>query len=290
MQNIQHIKVDAKDGAVIPLMLCNLEDSSKKGIVIVSHGFGEHCDAYAEHAERLWQGGYACAVPDQRGHGKPPVGAKKFHGLIPDYQCFVDDILTVTDVVKKMAPDVPIAIYGHSMGGNIVINTLLRLPSLPAGQAPHYACAMLESPWLELYEPLDPVTRCAIRIMNRIAPNFLHYRKLKHENISSDSEKNKGYSKDPYYHGIISMRMITGIADACAFAMENASRMPVKTYLAYAENELIVSNKAILEFAEKAGDMVTLKEYASNHAIYNDVQREPYCKDLIAFLDANIVG
>jgi len=147
---------------------------------------------------------------------------------------------------------------------------------------------MLESPWLELYKPVSPVTRNAAKILSRIAPNYTHHRKLKHDNLSSDTEKKQGYSKDPYYHGFISMRMFAGIIGGCKNAMENAAKLPVKTYLAYAGNELVVSNEAILEFAKKAGDMVTLKEYASNHAIYNDVMREPYCRDLIAFLDNNI--
>ena len=287
MQNIQHIKVDAKDGAAIPVTTCNIDDIGKKAIIIVCHGFGEHSGAYLEHAERLWQGGYACAILDQRGHGQPPEGAKKWHGIIPDYQCYIDDVVSVTEAVREMAQDVPIAIYGHSMGGNIVINTLL---SLPAEKASMYSCAMLESPWLELYKPLSPLRRCIVRFFNRVAPNIRNHRKLKSEDLSSDSEKKQGYSKDPNYHGYISMRMITGIMDGCKYAMENASRLPVKTYLAYAENERVVSNEAIRRFAAKAGDMITIKEYASNHAIYNDVMRESYCEDLIAFLDNNNTG
>jgi hypothetical protein len=84
------------------------------------------------------------------------------------------------------------------------------------------------------------------------------------------------------------MRLISGILDGCTYAMENAAKLPVKTYLAYADNELVVSKEAMLDFAAKAGDMVTVKEYASHHAIYNDVNREPYCRDLVEFMDANL--
>ena len=287
MQSVEYITVTAKDGAQIPVITCNIEDSNKKGIVIVCHGFGEHSGAYIEHAGRLWEGRYACVILDQRGHGKPPQGVKKWHGIIPSYQSFIDDIDSVTEAVRKMAPDTPIAIYGHSMGGNIVVNALLRLPP---GKASSYFCAILESPWLELYEPLSPMFVGVIRCLNRIMPNFRHYRKLKYDKLSTDTEKKQGYSKDPYYHGVISVRMIDGIMKGCSYALENAGRLPVKTYLAYAGNELVVSNDAILEFAAKAGDMVTIKQYESNHAIYNDVKREPYCRDLIAFLDSNVGG
>jgi len=285
MQNIEHIEITAKDGAVIPAITYNIENEATKGIVLICHGFGEHSVAYLEHSERLWQGGYASVIFDQRGHGKPPEGVKKWHGQIPDYQCFIDDIASVTDKIRKLAPDTPIAIYGHSMGGNIVTNTLLDLPPEAAHQ---YLCAMLESPWFELYKPLNLFTRCLLTLLNKILPTFTHHRKLNHDSLSSDTERRKGYSKDPYYHGFISVRMITGIIKGCKLARENAKKMPVKTYLAYADNDTVVCNKAIKEFAAKAGDIVTLKEYSSNHAIYNDVNREPYCRDLIAFMDSSI--
>jgi len=285
MKTVKHIKIVAKDGAVIPAITCNLEDSSKKGVVIVIHGFGEHSGAYIEHAERLWQGRYACVILDQRGHGKPPDGAKNWHGLIPDYQCFIDDIVSVTEFVKEKTPGTPIALYGHSMGGNIVINTLLRLPP---EQASTYFCAILESPWLELYKPLSPLMVRIIKILNKLAPNFRQKTKLNKEELTSDVVRQPGYSKDPYYHGYMSMRMAKGIIDGCSYAMANAARLPVKSLLVYADNELIVSKQAILDFAAKAGDMVVVKEYVSNHAIYNDVSREQYCRDSIEFLDSNL--
>jgi len=285
MQNINYKKVSAKDGAEIPIITFNIEDADKKGILIVSHGFGEHSGSYLEFAELMWKGKYASVIIDQRGHGKPPDGSKNWHGQIPDYQCFVDDIVSVTEETKKLSPNTPIALYGHSMGGNIIMNTLLKITP---EQAKEYFCSLLESPWLGLTPPMKPATRSLVKVLNKIMPRFIIKQKLKHEQISSDEEKNKYYANDPYYHGFISVRMLNGIINGCDFALENAGKMPVKTFLAYAENEIIVSNKEILEFAEKAGDIITLKCYASNHAIHNDVQQIPYCEDLIAFLDSNL--
>jgi len=285
MQNVVHIKVKARDGAVIPVVTYKIEDKSKKGIVIISHGFGEHSGSFIEHAGRLWQGGYASVILDQRGHGKPPEGSKNWHGRIPDYKCFINDILSVTAIVRNIAPNTPVALYGFSMGSNIVINTLLRMP---ANQAKTYYCAMLESPWLDLKEPLDPLSCFALKILNKIAPDFRHHKKMWHENLSRDMEKKQDHVKDPYLHGFISMRMLAGIMDGSAYALENAARLPVKTYLAYAGKDKVVSNKATLEFAAKAGNMVTVKEYESHHAIYDNAQRVPYCQDLIKFLDSNL--
>ena len=285
MKNIEYKKIIAKDGAEIPVVTFNIDDESKKAIVIVCHGFGEHAESYLEFAELLWQGNYASIILDQRGHGKPPAGSKKWHGQIPNYQCFVDDVISVTEYIKEQKPNTPIAIYGHSMGGNIVVNTLLKIS---AEQAKEYYSAILESPWFELTPPISPTMRHLIMHLSQIIPRFRTHRKLNHGQISSDEEKSKSYAKDPNYHGFISMRMIDGILKGCDYALSNAEKMPVKTYLAYAENEMIVSNKEMLEFVEKAGDIVTVKMYESNHAIHNDINQIPYCKDLIEFLDSNL--
>jgi len=275
MQTIEHIKIIAKDGAAIPVVTFNIEDSSKKGIVIICHGFSEHFGSYIEHAGRLWQGEYATVIFDQRGHGKPPEGAKRWQGQIPHYQCFLDDVFYVTEYVKEKAPNTPIAIYGHSMGGNIVANTLLRLPP---EQAKEYFCAILESPWFELYKPLNPTKKRLVRVLNKVAPRFRYHRRKKHDDLSSD----------PYSHSYISMRMAAGVMDGCIYALENANRLPIKTFISYADNELVVCRKTIKYFARKAGDMVTLKKYASNHSIYNGISQEEYCRDLITFLDSNV--
>ena len=281
----QKINIIAKDGAIIPTITVGIEDINKKGIVIISHGFGEHAGSYVELAEDLLKAGYASIIPDQRGHGQPPEGAKNWHGKTPGYQYFVEDIISLTKTVQEMAPDTPIALYGHSMGGNIVINTLLRTSPQ---QTSTYFCAVIESPWFGLYNPPGSFMVAVTKLLSIIMPNYRFNRELEHKKLSSDIERAGNYSRDPLYHGYISMRMLSGIINACDFAMENAEKLPISVYLAYANNDLIVCNKEIHKFAERAGDMVTIKEYASNHAIHNDEIRETYCNDVIAFMDKHI--
>jgi alpha-beta hydrolase superfamily lysophospholipase len=277
---MQNINIKAKDGAVINAVACDIEKPNIKGVVIISHGFGEHSNSYGELAGRLGQADYASVCLDQRGHGKPPDGRKHWQGVIPGYQSFLDDIVSVTDKVGQMAPNVPIALYGHSMGGNIVVNTMLRHDF-------KYACAVLESPWFGLSNDPGPFIACLAKIIGAITPNATIVSKLKTSDISGDMASAEGYTKDPLYHNRISLRMFSGLKGGCAYVMKNAARLSAPTFLAYAMNERIVCNKAILNFAADAGDIVTVKEYESCHAIHNDVKRDEYFHDMIAFLDAH---
>ena len=276
------ISITAKDGVAISAIACNFGEGARKGVVIVSHGFGEHAGMYLETAESLGQGGYASILFDQRGHGASLDNKKKRFGVIPNYECFLDDIASVADAAKRMMPGAPIALYGHSMGGNIVVNALLR------NEAAGYSCAVLEAPWLGLFKRHNPLIVNFAKLAGRVSPGLATVNKLKPDALTSDPERAKQYITDPLYHGRISFRMFTGINGGCAYALANAARLPVPVFLAYAANDKVLSNEATLRFAAGAGDMVSVVEYDSRHAIHNDASREAFYRDVIAFLDAHI--
>ena len=307
---MKKITIKAKDNADINTVLYEADTEQTKGIVIVCYGFGEHVEMYNELAEHLQQHGYTCVLYDQRGHGPAPDGRKKWFGIIDSYQCFLDDADAVAEAMRAMKPGVPVVLYGHSMGGNIAVNHLLQKamssaagnatgntaaadtasvsgkPGNPAG----YACAILESPWLGLSNGPSPALVGVVKFLSHILPDMIVPNKLTVSDISSDPERANGYTTDPLYHNFISTRMFTGINNGCKTALANAALMPVPVYLAYAANERIVCNKAIKQFAAAAGDMVTLKEYASCHAIHNDVKHEEYFTDMIGYLDAHCLS
>ncbi|MCL2248764.1 MAG: lysophospholipase [Oscillospiraceae bacterium] len=275
------VQVPAKDGTAIPILSIGMDNPDKKAVIIISHGFSEHSGLYAEIAGELGQAGYGCLILDQRGHGTPPDGSKKWHGIIPGYQSFVDDILDVTEKAKELSPGVPIALYGHSMGGGIVLNTLLRMSKAEQSQ---YVCAIVESPWLNLYKPFGRLTRGFLNVLSRILPNVRIKRQPQNETLSSDEVRAKGVTEDEFYHGYLSFFMLNEILNSCDFAMERAGELAIPTFLALADKEIVVNNNSMREFAKKAGDMVTLKEYDSLHAIHNDKKRDEFCRDIIDFI------
>jgi alpha-beta hydrolase superfamily lysophospholipase len=275
---MNRIHVQAKDGAAVPVVVRRTAGGEIKGAVIVSHGFGEHAGSYDELAERLSQAGYASVIFDQRGHGDLPPRAR---GVVPSYRSFLDDIDAVAAAVKREYPGVPLALYGHSMGGNIAANVLLR------PDAPGFACAVLESPWFGLYKNVNPLVAGLAKAVGGLSVNAAIVNKLIISNITGDEAKQEWFANDPLYHNRISMRLFTGIGNACKYALNNASKLTVPTFVAAAQREKIISNPAIRRFTEAAGRMVTFKEYDSCHAIHNDVQRESFYRDMAGFLDAH---
>ncbi|MCL2672624.1 MAG: lysophospholipase [Clostridiales bacterium] len=282
---LETTKIPARDGAQIHTLLA-FPDDAPRGIVIVNHGFGEHSGSYAELLEQLTAAGYLAAIFDHRGHGEmnepDPKKREKLRGVLPDYQSFLDDIGDVAAALMARCPGLPLALYGHSMGGNIAVNYLLQTEGHP------FSCAILESPWLGLCNPVSPAVAGLAKFLGKISPKFAIYNKLSYSDITSEPKSADALEKDPLYHNRISFRMFAGINAGCAHALEGAAKLTTPTYLAYAADEKIVCNTAIESFGRDSGDNVSLHPYASHHAIHSDINRAQYYQDILAFLDANL--
>lgn len=88
------------------------------GIIQIVHGMTEYALRYDYFAERLCEQGYMVYAHDHRGHGET-AGSDDERGYIADNEGFdilVEDAKELTDIIKKDNPDLPIIIFGHSMG------------------------------------------------------------------------------------------------------------------------------------------------------------------------------
>lgn len=284
-ENINQTKIPAKDGHLIQTLSLGFDEADKKAVIIISHGFSERAESYIEIAKELCQAGFSCLIPNQRGHGEPPEGSGKWHGIIQSYQSFIDDIEVITETAKKLSPNLPIVLYGHSMGGGIVLNTLLHMPKEKQSQ---YICTIIEAPWLGLHKELGGFARSLLSVLGRIAPNIRIKRKPNTENLSSNAERARGITEDEFYHGYLSFHMLNEIMDSCEYAMKKAQNLAIPTFLAVAEKEAVVNNDKMHEFAKKAGEIVKLKEYDSFHAIHNDNKRDAFCEDMVEFINSHL--
>jgi alpha-beta hydrolase superfamily lysophospholipase len=278
------LKITAKDGVDIQAEFVRDEAQPIKGVVVVVHGFGEHMGNYRVLASVFAKSGYASLLFDQRGHGDFSAykNPEKLKGIIPSYQSFLDDIDIVIAEAKRLVPDVPLILYGHSMGGNIAFNYLLR-----HGQS-DFSCAVFESPWFGLYHEFGSIVICLGRFLGWLSPKIAIYNKLDPDSITGDADVAGTYGEDQLYHNRMSFRMFIGVHDACAYALANASKLSIPIYLARGVNDKIVSNDAIAKVGETIGRNVTAKEYDSHHAIRNDLVREEFCSDVVEYLDARI--
>ncbi len=97
-------------------------EGSPKAVLCLVHGLGEHSGRYVHVAKYLSERGLALLAFDLRGHGK----SQGQRGHAPTYEAFLDDIAQLLDEASARFPTCPRFLYGHSLGGNLVLNAILR--------------------------------------------------------------------------------------------------------------------------------------------------------------------
>jgi alpha-beta hydrolase superfamily lysophospholipase len=98
----------------------------KRGVLVVMHGLKDHSARYADFAHTLNQAGYAVYAFDMRGHGESAgdrVGVLLFDDYVMDLDVFLHRVMSDER-------DIPIFVFGHSMGGAIA--TLEEIEYHPA--------------------------------------------------------------------------------------------------------------------------------------------------------------
>lgn len=107
-----------KDNSDIHVYKWEPENKNPIGIVQISHGMSETAIRYEYFAKNLTDNGYIVYINDHRGHG---LTAKTIDnvGYLADSDGFtylVEDINTLTNIIKEENEDLPIFLFGHSMG------------------------------------------------------------------------------------------------------------------------------------------------------------------------------
>jgi pimeloyl-ACP methyl ester carboxylesterase len=98
-------------------------------LVVLSHGIGDHRQAYRFLAPKLAQAGYRVVTADLRGHGESSVGWKSVTGT---------DAITRTDIAGDLLALIrhfggPAVIVGHSISGGAATIAAAKEPELVSG-------------------------------------------------------------------------------------------------------------------------------------------------------------
>ncbi|RME89855.1 MAG: alpha/beta hydrolase [Anaerolineae bacterium] len=253
-------------------------DSKPRAVVCLVHGHGEHVGRYAHVAEALTAAGFALHGFDQRGHGRSE-GAR---GHTPSYDALLDDIEDFLAQVAENQPNLPRFLYGHSMGGNLVINYALR-------RRPSLAGVIATGPWLRLaFEP--PRLKVTLGMaMNRILPGFTQTSGLETAALSRDPDVVRAYENDPLVHDKISARLFVSMYESGLWALEHAAEFPLPLLLMHGTADRLTSAQASEEFARRADERVTLRLWEGwYHEIHNEPEKEEVFQVMVAWLSEHL--
>jgi alpha-beta hydrolase superfamily lysophospholipase len=248
-----------------------LPDDQLKGIICLIHGLGEHSGRYARWAELFVQAGYGMLAPDLPGHGRTE-GRKAY---VKSYQILLDQVDLVLQQAEILFPGIPRILYGHSMGGNIVINYAISRDS-------PIKALIASAPWLRLTFKVSPVELFFGKIMNSLIPRVRFKRKgTKAENLSHNPEHWADVRSDPLNHSLVTGRYFWIIHQQGEYAMENANRINKPFLLMHGRDDKVTSPKASEEFTAGSGDQTLFKIW---EGLYHELHWEFEYKDVGKFV------
>jgi len=249
-----------------------------KAVVGIIHGMGEHSSRYNYLVDALNAADISVVSYDQIGHGK--TEGKRGHA--PNYDMLLGCVGELTSKMVELVPAKPTFLFGHSMGGNVLLNYLIR-------RNPKVNGAIVSAPWLKLaFDPPAIQVKLA-KLVSGILPGLVQSTNLDVNAISKDPKEVKRYSSDPLVHGKISTAMFVGVHDSGLWALDHASELKTPLLVYHGTSDTLTSHDASKTFAEKAGggDVTfrSLKGYY--HESHNEPEREELFKLVIEWINSH---
>lgn len=244
------------------------------GTVCLAHGHGEHAGRYSHVAGAFTAAGFAFLAFDLRGHGR----SEGIRGHAPSYDHFLDDYRRLIE----MAPAPRIA-YGHSMGGQIVLNYGRKHPDGING-------VIVTGAWLRLAFPAPAVKIALARALRAVLPKVTLSSGLKPVDLSRDPQVCREYADDPLVHDRLSFRTGIDLLEGSAEALRAASDFRLPVLLAHGDADRLMDHRATAEFHGAAGSSdKSLRIYPGHfHEIHNEPEWERVLADLIGWSSAHV--
>ncbi len=255
--------------------------TSPRGVLIVSHGLGEHSGCYDELATTLAETpGLVDVVSfDFRGHGRSP--GKR--GVIGHYDNFVADLDAAIDWAGTKRPGLPRFVLGHSNGGQVALHTALR-------NDPRVSGLILSNPSLRIAARVPRHKYVAALFLRKFWPRVTLTSTVADEHLTRDPVSLAERKNDVLRHGKISAPLFFGMVEGGELVVSRAETIHVPILMLIGGADPVVDPATTLAFFERLSSSdKTLRLYAEMlHEPLNEIGREQVVQEIVGWLERQL--
>ena len=257
------------------------EPSPLRMVVVAVHGLGDHSGHFRNLAARLAIQGIAVAAFDQQGHGHSP--GKR--GRVKSYDSLLEDLHAFRrDVASRVSANQ--VLIGHSMGGNIVTNYVLRRHEIDPTIQPDLMGAVLVAPMLL---PPQKVTRpqiFAAWLTGFIIPWIRVHKKAAVTKLTAEPEHIRRIQNDGLRHSKLSVYLATQLLSQGRAAIDRGREFDVPSLWMVGERDEMIDRDAIDNMTVRIGRSATLVKYPDGrHDLLHDVDQQRIEQRIAVWLD-----
>ena len=255
-------------------------DGSQKGIICLVHGLGEHSGRYTLWADWLNQAGYGVLAYDLRGHGKSE-GQRGHAKSFEDY--FLDTELLLTEA-KDRYPNMPIFLYGHSLGAIIVCSYVLHRKPLIKG-----VVLSALSTKTALQEQKGKILLA--KLIGSVYPTFTMDSGLVPATICRDTQIVSAYTSDPLVHHKVTAGFGNSSITEINWINSHASEWTLPVLVMHGELDKLGYAEGSREFASRIkGDCTLIIWEGLVHEVHNEPEKAQVFEYLRKWLDTHVIA
>jgi alpha-beta hydrolase superfamily lysophospholipase len=234
-----------------------------RAVIGLIHGLGEHCRRYDRLANFFNERSFAVVGYDRQGFGRSE-GRK---GYAKSYGSYLDGVAQLLVHCERRYPDVPVFLYGQSMGGQLLLHYLIR-------RKPNIRGAVVTSPHIaEAFRP-NPLVVAVGKLMRRLRPTLTLDNQLDADHLSRTPGVAEDYRKDPHNHSRISSQTGIDLLERARDLQQYAGGVPVPTLLLHGSADRITDCTASEAFAAR-NPGVEFRRYAEHyHELHHEARWE----------------
>jgi alpha-beta hydrolase superfamily lysophospholipase len=259
--------------------------SPVKGVLVLVHGLGEHSGRYSAVVTALTAAGYAVYAFDNQGHGR----SEGQRGHINRWQDYRDNTQAFLQLVRQQEPTAPLFLMGHSLGGLIVLDYVLRNAQLPQYQSLNLLGIIVSAP------PIQPMqgTASSVRIMlarllSGLFPRLTLQMGLDKSGLSRKQEIADELADDPLIHSCVTLRWGSETLDAIAWVKSHIDQLDLPVLITHGDADPIIApdgSRAIFQQIQSSDKTLTLYP-GSYHEPHNDLDADVVVTDLVNWLES----
>lgn len=238
-------------------------------VIALVHGQGEHIGRYAHVA--AWYNAHDIAFVgfDQQGYGR----SEGIRGHVKNLDALLDDVELLLEKTKDLYPETPLFLYGHSMGGNLVLNYSLRRTPVLTG-------LIATSPWIQLAFEAPAIKVLVGKLLRKFMPTLTLPTNLAAHFISQDKKVVDAYKNDPLVHDKISAAAGIALMEGAEWLDNYSGVVTVPLLLLHGTGDKIISSNATKAFFGRLAGDVTHHEWPG---LYHELHNEKEQKDVFKF-------